>query len=352
MTVQLAYQLTQRTRTVTMLLPLNEKNPAKVRIDKFIEAANRQYDNALNVQSVPFGVYKKIRGKGIECSCYKDHSPQEPNKKPHQVDPQNSVSSRSITVEAVSNPSRMAVIDTLPVPTVDAIDIGAIDYQNDGIFGGNTTNCGVCFGTGHIGGYKYLSGERLVLDVQSANISGGGIDDTLRPFSTYPNTTATWTIRRPQYFTKADIRAYNNDKLLTVVPVITELGLPVDLTALVLPPANLTGSQCTLTSSEPFTHVVITFDFMPRPQLEPSSVAYTKDILTENISGSMTVVPSPSLSLYPEDILVDTRNRVWEVESVDEQRSSTGIRVGSTVDCSVIQDWSVKRCLKDLPVRW
>lgn len=137
--------------------------------------------------------------------------------------------------------------------------------------------------------------------------------------------------------------------MLTDIPVISENGVPIDLA---LPNVAAPSTTCSVSSALPYTHVVITFEFAPRVMLAPSAVSYARDPLSENISGELTIVAPPSVYFYPEDVLVDQYNRVWEVESVDESRTASGILVNSNVTCTVVQPWDVRRILRDRPVGW
>lgn len=139
------------------MLPNNEKNPAAQRLQVFVDAANRQYENAINVQALPYALYRKARGKGLECSCYKAAvSVGEPTQV--STDPSsNLTNTRSISVTPYGvDPLKKLDIPAAPIP--DALEAGLIDFVNDGVFGGDTTVCGICFGTGHVGGYSYYSG--------------------------------------------------------------------------------------------------------------------------------------------------------------------------------------------------
>jgi len=348
-----------------MLIPNNSKSPAKQRLGTFVDAANQQYLNAIDVEAVPIAIYNKTRSKGSECSCYKDHSLGKLKEQPPQTDANKTRSSRTVTLRKFShngqpvavdqplpsNVDPLAALDIPPAPVPDELAAGLVAFNNDGIYGGSTTKCCICFGTGHVGGYTYKSGLRLVMDVQSATLTGNGLDDTVRPFCTYDNTTATWSFRRPQYYSSVDIRVYNNDKLLPVKPVFTENGVVVDLLNPLHPP-SVASTVCTVTSQTPFTHCVLRFDFAPRDMASMGAVNYNKDVLNENVGGEVEIVLPPSIYVYPEDVIVDNLNRGWEVQGTDELLTALNVCINRVATCRILQPWATQVVLKDMPLSW
>lgn len=351
-------------------------------IDHIVSRANTQYLEAINTDGVSFMHW--VRGMdGHFCTCY---HPVEPKAKTHDkstpVDTDDSLINAAQdgddgTVFKVrgfkerrfksSMPRESESGIQLPEPS-DAGELNASDVDFDDadfnevvdesgllklgpdsgiLFGGESKQCGICFTTKYVEGYKLSNGKRIVLDASGTYpfaLKGMTLETQKAPhaFSSGQNTQVgvEWTLELPAYFTECLIvRVRNNvapadgvvieykftDDLdtvpfspLTVEFLRTRRGLRTNLIVRVRPKID------SLENFVEFTHVEIVYIMTPFPRLQMDALNESTNFNVFDYRTQQNfILPPTEQKVGREDVIFESKyNKVWKVVDVTDGKTA------------------------------
>lgn len=242
------------------------------------------------------------------------------------------------------------------------------------IFGGEYSRCGICFGTGHVGGYSLLHGKREVFDLSSTipvvEIKGFVINESDKPFSmTSPMDTAcsvTWFYEFPTYFdrclkilTRNNVASGKNIAIeyklfntldafapLTIDWINTRKGIPTKVLIRVRPSGNELSSSCI------FTHLEIIWQYTKwhKAQMPGLSKSTNFSVFDSIITTEFTLPPT-MIGVDKEDIIFENKHyKLWKITDVTDFKTANGQVCGWSANARVVQDYeqvSLLRLIRD-----
>lgn len=196
---------------------------AKNRIEQVVAQQNANHIESLKVQGSDLKIWlRTYSGQKCSCGCGDKQSVTNPDKPQFLEDP-----FMEVTVE---NKKRSEQDENEPFqkfgdPNLDFsedeilqnIENYAIQDENDLVYGGDKTPCGICLGTGYKNGYQMFNGDRIVLDYWNDPITNGFLLQRTYPYSYQADFSDSnyiiWTFNAPTYFKEfCGIRVRNNIK--------------------------------------------------------------------------------------------------------------------------------------------
>lgn len=224
------------------------------------------------------------------------------------------------------------------------------------------SGCGVCLGTGFVGGYNLVNGLRLVYDTQHAWGSNGFLLKTDRAPSYFEAGTSavaqTFILIPLGAASLRALRLWNNKEVQTGYTLeiqVDDAWVTADARAVM---SQADGQLHALRLRAPqgfqFTHLEVVFEL----KLAPLYVEWNRLTQSENPrlpenTESISVVISPTVpqvNIY--DILIDsTYHRVWKITSVTNFRDRR-LRVhGWEVQLRLVQEFEYPQLLRNsIPV--
>lgn len=369
--------------------PRNNGSPniARSAIDTLLPRAIRQYENALSVNGFPI-VYYRRRNTGVRCTCCggavvpaftPDALPagitvldergagtdnfinsmlqgsvfsiDRYGSRPQQVDanggdnPQRSAphSPQQRSAEVHHKSSSMDDPYAEQIEPEDVEDLFSNGTEDNFAQATATMGCGVCLGTGWVGGYEPSNGLRMVYDAQTAWKDGAERDGSSRPESILlaTNRTLILDVLWPAGAVGLEaLRLWNNRQPIgeALVQVRDDAGTLTPLTV------QNVSQFCTGVSREThltfgpnvdvFTHLEIQFEMGLQPvYAEWSRLSYNENLqVPENLDNpSLVISPSlPHVALY--DIVTESVYRkLWKITTAtpafDRERQINGWEV-------------------------
>lgn len=218
-------------------------------------------------------------------------------------------------------------------PGDDLADMLDDAKDNAGSTFGSTSgqsNCGVCLGTGFVGGYNFVNGSRISYDTQHPwAVTGFVPDETVAPHTWKQVASPAYAqlfILVPQGMTRVRaFRLWNNRQLLTnyraEISIDNQTFVPANARSIAQAADGRLHAVriVSLTDNLVFTHLEVVLDLKLNPvYVEWSRLTQTENPrLPENTEPVQIVVSPtvPQVSIY--DVVIDsTYDRVWKITSV------------------------------------
>lgn len=234
------------------------------------------------------------------------------------------------------------------------------------LYGGEKTPCGICFGSGFVGGYQLHAGTRIVLDASQSyptELVDCEVSRTTAPYSFVIERSGTkfvqWTVPLPTYFHSVLGVAVRNNVAPAVGFIIeahtgngTWMPLtPQYLNALNGTPTTLTVRVRPVTSDAPgtsqftFTHVELMVQIASPLMINMPTFASTLDYEQFDVLQTLSGVEFPaSIPLLDrEAVLVDKKyNQAWSVVEVESRRTGKNQTFNNVVSLRLIQQYETK----------
>lgn len=326
-------------------------------IKRTIPMANNRYDEALKVNGIPVMLWRRTL-EGVRCTCRDGHNEiiDEDNGNPTEEesvrnDPQPRAESNIIRVRG----SRALVNqDQERKEIVLGVDIGRDEdyetrtnhpHEDDGDnpaflddpnimqhflqSGTDTTTCGICIGTGYIGGYSLYGGQRLVFashNLQSnEDFSIKNEDNAPLTYIGTEGATLTWTFRVPTYFKASWMAARNNIKAADVQILINGNPLPIQGWS-VFKGQTVTLSVVALNDDAEFTHLEVVLQFKEWPYTQADNLQDDTNYSSVEPTQTLDFPFSPNVQrVNRQDVFFDFKyNKVWRVNSVTDYKLTDG----------------------------
>ena len=247
--------------------------------------------------------------------------------------------------------------------SVDADAVVTMGPDAGIIFGGEHIRCGICFGTGHVGGYSLLQGKREIFDMSGMNpildLRGFIIDSNEKPYAfKAPLDTklgAYWLYELPTYFEACHkvilrnniVAAKNlvveyklnnsNDEFqpLTVEWINSRRGTPTKIIIRVRPATNELSAICK------FTHLEIMWQYALWPKVQmPALSKSTNFSVFDSLLTTEFTLPPTMVAVDKEDVLFDTKHyKLWKITDVTDFKTSTGHVMGWSANARIVQDY-------------
>jgi hypothetical protein len=241
------------------------------------------------------------------------------------------------------------VIEETPIDLDDFIEE---DYDEDSLNSdlSSTSNnrCGVCYGSGYVGGFNVCFGNRLVLDSTWPEIKyhGYSVMQEKVPFlfkSISHNAYIEFTVTLP-----FSVVSVNSFRLLCNFEIMhgTITASLDGTTYFELTEVNLktycVGRPITIRISnvEFFSHLEIELNLSDEPTyLEYPKITKTGDVSVINDIGDVTIYVSPKIAeIKPKDIIVDnTLGKIWRVVSNNDHKDKNYNIHGWEITARVVQ---------------
>lgn len=297
-----------------------------------------------------------LQGSAVRIKRYGSRTPQlrDLEARPPTLDPQE-IQVSPITNKTTDSTDQFAEILE---PGLDLDDIlgepGGGGDSFDDVQGAE--GCGVCLGTGYVGGYNFVNGWRTVYDTQAAfSLTGFAISPSSTPNSMSGNAGATAQLVVVLPAGALSVRAarlFNNKERATnyVIELYVDEQWSEATSQLLLEMAVgvPVGLRVRATGPLTFTHLELSFDL----QLSPVYFEWNRMTRTENPrlpenTENVSAVISPNLpqaNLY--DIVIDpVYERVWKVTSVTNNQDRQ-LRVHSwDVQLRLVQQFELPQLL-------
>lgn len=386
-------------RTNNKILPSNSRavDVARKTLDTLIPVQQRRYANAFEVDSYETVVYNRLR-HGVACSCqsqrkvaatllgedgkmkpgtmdqiltgglefkvnpYGARIPPRSDLREEREKPNQGIDDEDIFYDKLPNAKNVVgfdiVDDDLDNPALVTSDpLGSGVNGNAAGPGGtslddavenfdseeflNDTKCGICFGTGFVGGYTVLNGLRLVVDPTYPNLDvSGSIETNRQPYSFYADSVKA-TIVLPRGIIGIDaVRVWNND-----VP-LDEATLKIDNLAfsnqllLALSDGKSHTIEVLFEELTYWTHLELQFNMSTKralfelPRMQEGSNMSLQDAVDDLTINASPVIPS----LKREDVLVEsTFGKVLIISSSTFWNDSKRNVLGWDVQTRVVQ---------------
>lgn len=335
---------------------------AQRRLDETVKPFNRQVVNALNVDAVSCSYFSVQDRTGRPCSCMKQSidiqntGTNVPVSTPTQK-PQGGMFELVLQDTDFMGEKESAQRTTLDV-SGDAPNIkdnsGAGESTGegfeDGIFGANSVDCGICHRVGFQPGYQAYGKQRVLLThYDVVDIKAMQLDRSEQPHLFRRLDTAgfvEYPVRVPKIFTKVRIRVYENHAHVPVMPTMRN-GQPVDLMFF----QQCAGHETKVRVNANHTHVVIEFDLgIPPLKVNISGEQKTIDYERLETMSDITVILPPTLSeVNSRDVIVIPERRL-ALRVTDKERKITATKrpLEWSVTTRVLQPTEKLKRLDDL----
>lgn len=334
---------------------------AKNRVEQVVGIQNEKHIEALKVQGTDLSIW--LRGySGQKCSCGCDSSPSITNQDKMEF-------SDPLSITMVTDRSQYQDQNEPPQSYQNPLDdfetdeeiLDSLKYsigdENDLVFGGDKTPCGICLGTGYKDGYQMYNGSRIVLDYWDNPTSNGFLIRDTHPYSYQADfddaNYITWKVELPTFFKQfIGLRVRNNIETcrgysvkisfdgITYVDysdrqIIDRNGTPTVAFIKIIP--NLKQ----LAKSEKFeiTHIELYFqlgdfikgDFAPISNTENFEFFEALQTTSLELAGDVAGIDR-------EAVILDRKNhRLWKVVSVTPHLTEARQIFKSELDLRMIQ---------------
>lgn len=371
---------------------LHDKNTKAVpiaidRIKTVAPIVQERYHNSFEVNGFPCVVYNKMH-TGVKCSCStgREVSPILPllddkgNAAPDHIQSMLTGSDYGVDDYGVtlSQTSRddIFTIDSNNTkkksfqPEHDSGNPFATDIESDinstflelEASRATTGKCGICFGTGYVGGFNVHNGMRMVLSsVSDAVLYGYTVDQTATPHSfsqNDPDGYVDFTITLPFGATKVDaLNVWNNQTALSDVRFLigpSSTGLVPLTKASLLTFCTGVPVLIRVEGCKEFTHIEIQFNLTnDTTYLEYPHFTKTGDLNVIDAVSNIQILVSPKVyQVQPWDIIVDLHDRTapkyWRVlDNTDFKDRNSNVH-GWEVNARLVQGYEIYR---NLPLR-
>lgn len=387
----------------------NDHFPVQQELDWTTARANAQYMEAIAVDGIELHYWKKTQeGRFCTCQTRMGFRAEESNQEIGEP-PAVKVRQSSSILEGSKNPRMVItdgpfggttigelsdseagnsfdpetgekeqdIFDYITQPSEEGDDgflVNPDDYLNNPeagvVFGGEKNPCGICFKTGHVGGYQLLQGSRIILESSGEypmDLKGFVINDDARPFEfTSPNdptNSVSWILELPKYFLKLCAGIVRNnlwvsrDTVLEFKPISggdwTALtpqaiqqfnGVATKLIIRVRPLNRAVGGTCT------FTHVELVFQTAPWIKGQMGALEKTTNYAI--FKGMQTRIAEltlpPTLPLVSsEDVLLDSKYGIlWKINSATDFMTASRQIMGWTASAREIHPDEMTYLLK------
>lgn len=388
---------------------------AKDRIEHLVSSVNRKHQEALATDGVSGWLFTKVRA-GLPCTCQTRELVETPISLSEDSATVTQVSSsmgsvnaphirsfrisdyhetagnssikitregtdlKSIHERRMAKPDNFRDEDMVPVEQDNAIDDilamadGFTDPDDDArqkqimprLYGGEKTRCGICFGSGFVGGYQLHGGQRIVLDASQTyetSLENCEVDATTSPSSFVIERTGNkwveWQLAVPTYFEKVlAINVYDNVEPAVgrIIEAHTGNGVWTELSTSFL--ESLRGiatilhvrvrpvtSAPTFTNQLRFTHVELLYQLTATLKVDlpslPKSVDFEQFDVLQTLSG--VEFPASIPNLDREAVFVEDKYRqAWAVTEI-EQKQTSGYQIfNNVVSLRLIQQYETK----------
>jgi len=230
------------------------------------------------------------------------------------------------------------------------------------LFGGEKTQCGICFGTGYVNGYSLFLGKREIFDASGTypyTMKKFYLNAKNAPYSfeaPVDNTAyVEWLYELPMYFVNcASFVARDNTKSIKNVSILFKIdGTNNAFAPLTLAFLNSRAGQKTvlrlrlgptvngLEGLFVFTHLEIVFQYNNWPYMQMAALGETTNfgVFNSLITTSLTLPPSLPAS-SKEDVVYDFKyNNLWKLTTVTDAQTSKLQVMGWNADARIIQDF-------------
>ena len=241
--------------------------------------------------------------------------------------------------------------------------------EGGGLFGGDSTACGICFGTGRTHGYELATGQRMILDASNEwlfNFSGNATID----YSQFPaqfmldsraDSAIIWTVDLPTFTNgwlvvavrnnlepanNLIVQWQHNGSWQTITPAILGATDGVDRRATQIRVVNDGGVG--LGDNLCFTHVEIIYSTSPpiAAATAPINITTNFDVSQPVITAEFEVMAQLD-SLPRESIFVDTKyHMVWKIVDSLAKFTSTGQMFAFTINARSVHTSEMAYALK------
>jgi hypothetical protein len=174
----------------------------------------------------------------------------------------------------------------------------------------NDTKCGMCFGSGYIGGFSVLNGQRMILHTRTPDISNinGTIEYNQVPHAFYASTVE-FSVMLPKGVVGLDVfRVWRNDKMVYPENLLID-GLPFS-NALLIALCDGRSHQLTIGFNEMsyFTHVEMQFNLSRVQALfELPRLSGNSNMSLQDATDDLSINASPAIPMLKrEDVLVES----------------------------------------------
>ncbi len=371
---------------------LHDKNTKAVsvaidRIKTVAPIVQERYHNAFLVNGFPCIVYNKLVS-GIKCSCSNGLkvSPTTPLLDDHgnasadhiqsvltgseygiedygvKVDTTNRAPTFAVDIHNAKTKEFDISTETGSPFTTDAfadIDSTFLELESNR---STTGKCGLCFGTGFVGGFSLHNGMRSVYSTAGEHRAlGYTIDPTCLPYSFVQDSTdgyVEFTLTLPFGASRVDaLNVWNNQTNLGTA----ELLIGEDESSLVLLDKASILSHCTgapvivrVSGCVEFTHLEIQINLTgENTYMEYPKFTKTGDLNVIDAVGNVQIVVSPKVyQIQPWDIIIEVHNRLtpkyWRVTDNTDFKDRNSAVYGWEVNARLVQAYEIYR---NLPIR-
>lgn len=306
---------------------------AQRRLNETVKPFNKQVVNALNVDAVECSYFAVQDRTGRPCSCVKQ-----------SIDIQNTQTNVPLSIPetragrgtfelVLQDTDFMGEKESAQRTTLDvsgdtpqiasSSGQGSGDGFEDGIFGPNSVDCGICHRIGFQPGYQTFGKQRVLLThYDIADIKGVQLDRAEQPHlfrRTTKDGYVEYTIKVPLIFTKVRYRVYENHATVPTVPTLRN-GQPVDLLFF----KQCAGHETAIRVHANHTHVVVEFD-LGIPPLKVNISGENKSIDYERLEtmSDITVILPPTITeVNSRDIIIIPGRRL-ALRVTDKERKIT-----------------------------
>src|SRR6266481_251412 len=272
---------------------------------------------------------------------------------------------------------RLEALDNILDMAEVANDDPTIDPQNAALqrqeglshlFGGEGTQCGICFGNGYVNGYSLYGGTRIILETQTAILTNAVIEADNSPakfaLSSASNSIVSWNVVLPTYFMSVpSIIVRDNLKfaLNYIIEIKTSdsmvfvpLTTPYLLTRQGMNNMAVIRVRCASSGVGQilrFTHVELNIMLTTLPKVNWSTLEKNIDFqnydVLQTLSGIEITSKIPNLDR--ECVIVETKyNSAWHVTSVETKLTAHKESFNTTLSIRLIQNYEQKYALNSI----
>lgn len=367
---------------------------AQKRLDHIIARANDQFETALSVDTVNIQLWSKTeQGRFCTCQNIKKTEPRFSNpdtdptseeiaerhdtnlpsfviksgKIQKQTPLNQTITKKKVNDDKLEPPIRFNSLteqDSLSEGDQEINDLLALISKGDDsnfIMGGESTQCGICFSTGYLEGYKLVNGQRFIFDASLPyQANGFTVDKTVFPyqftseFATRNN--VTWlSVELPTFFVRPyNINIRNNTKHTTGLKAEVRLSgtlqwfdLTEDFLSARLGQATVVDIRVRPAASNPeglavFSHLefVIQYTDWFKGQIPPLSPSESMDRFRQMIDTSIVLSSRVNEVKSSDVIYCDKYDTLFKVSSVtDFYTAKRQVAGWNTVSCRLIQSY-------------
>lgn len=284
---------------------------AQKRLTETVKPFNQQVINSLFVDAVECNYFMVQDRTGRPCSCQKQSIATDGNTNVPVSAPEPRASGGNGMFELVlqdgdflGEKAERNIIDvTGDVPIIQVAD--SESTFEDGIFGANSVNCGICHKIGLQPGYQPYGKQRVLLThYDVAELRSFQIDRSEQPHLmriTDKSGYVEYKVKVPLVFTKVRFRIYENHAPVQDIPTMRD-GRPID----VLFFRQCAGHETIIRVHSSHTHVILEFDLGIPPMRvnisgENKSIDYER---LETMSDITVILPPTIHEVNARDIII------------------------------------------------